>query len=361
MNGLPPILSVKEITKRLQKIFPEGTTHRMYVTRDLSASTIYTMLYIGAIEGLNTFLSPKHVYKMTDKQSRLIDDDSRIKYSKEVLMPGKKITGKRWYADNTRESIRDETLREGLVYIGAATVKKDVSTTSSKPRYALKIDFADLFNPSITGEELDSLIAKWQEKNLSKGALARVQLIQSAELTADHVLVTFPNKETRRLSSGLSSIISKDVIEKFSKNFLENPIVLWLSESGNKVIARDETLAKRIGMQIDASLDLPDIILVDLTLDKTLLIFIEVVATDGAITDRRKAAIYKITDAAGFNRSEVLFVTAYQDKNSPAFKKTISNVTLNSFIWFASEPNNIFILKEGKMKLSKLSQLFNTE
>src|SRR4051794_22958630 len=138
MNGLPQVLTVKEISKRLLKIFPEGTPHRMYVIRDLSASTIYTMLYIGAIEGLNVFLSPKHVYKMTDKQSRQIDDDSRVRYSKEVLMPGKKITGKRWYADNTRESIRDETLREGLVFIGAATVKKDLPTTSSKPRYALK-------------------------------------------------------------------------------------------------------------------------------------------------------------------------------------------------------------------------------
>src|SRR2546421_560305 len=117
MNGLPPVLSVKEISKRLSKIFPEGTRHQIYVIRYLSASTIYTMLYIGAVEGSNIFLSPKHVYKMTDKQSRQVDNDSRTKYSSEVLMPGKKIAGKRWYADNTRESIRDETLREGLVFL----------------------------------------------------------------------------------------------------------------------------------------------------------------------------------------------------------------------------------------------------
>ena len=46
----------------------------------------------------------------------------------------------------TREPIRDETLREGLVATGAVTERTDLATTSSKPRYASKANFAALFD-----------------------------------------------------------------------------------------------------------------------------------------------------------------------------------------------------------------------
>src|SRR5438552_3663810 len=118
--------------------------------------------------------------------------------------------------------------------------------------------------------------------------------------------------------------------------------------------AREDQLAKKIGIEVNASVNLPDIILVDLTSSAILIVFIEIVATDGAITNRRKEAMYNITDAAGFKRSEVMFVTVFQDKNSQAFRKAFENVTSNSLIWFSSEPNNVFILREGAIKLSKL-------
>ena len=345
----------KEILKRLQLIFPEGTPHRAYCVRELSASTVFVMLYIGALEGSNVYLCPKHVYKMTEKQSKQLDEASRKKYAEDVLVPGHKIRGNRWYADNTRESIRDETLREGFMQVGAVVSKKDVATTSSKGRYLLKKQFAELFSPDFSNEQLKSLIVEWQKNNLSTGALARIALLKGTGLDNEEgVLVEFPNKETRKLSAGLSSVLSKAVIENFAINFFEKPVVLWLSESGKKVVARDDQLAKKIGIEVNASVNLPDIILVDLTSSAILIVFIEIVATDGAITNRRKEAMYNITDAAGFKRSEVMFVTVFQDKNSQAFRKAFENVTSNSLIWFSSEPNNVFILKEGAIKLSKL-------
>jgi hypothetical protein len=352
---LSQLLTKPQILARLEKIFPLGSPQRQFCVRDLSASTIYAMLYIGAIEGTGIYLSPKHVYRMTEQQSLLTDESSREEYREKVLLPKAEITGKRWYADNTREPIRDETLREGLVYVGAVFTRTDIATTSSKPRYALKRDFANLFEPNLEGEQLDLLIADWQANNLTKGALARLHLLNQTSLgNNDYVLVDYPNRETRRLAVGPSSVISKAVIEVFAKNFLENPLVLWLSESGNKIITRDEELARKIGIEINVSNDLPDIILVDLANSGTLIIFIEVVATDGAITDRRREALLKITDKGNFSRSDVLFVTAYADKSSPAFKRTIDNVAWNSVVWFASEPNNIVILKEEPIKLSKM-------
>src|SRR5262249_53575407 len=171
------------------------------------------------------------------------------------------------------------------------------------------------------------------------------------------VLVTFPNGETRRLAPGPSSIISKAVIEDFSKRFLKHPAILWLSESGNKIIARDDLVASAIGLKIEPDKNLPDLILADLGPVEPLLVFVEVVATDGAITARRQDAILAMTDKAGFKRSQIAFLTAYQDRESAGFKKTVGGLAWNSFAWFVSEPDKIVIFRNGDRSGARLSDL----
>ncbi len=182
-------------------------------------------------------------------------------------------------------------------------------------------------------------------------------MLAGATGSNEGVLVTFPSGETRKLAPGPSSIIAHAVIEVFAKQFLGSPTVLWLSESGNKVVARDDTLAQSIGLKIEADKNLPDIILVDLAPQEPLLVFIEVVATDGAVTKRRQEALYALTDAAGFNRSQVAFVTAYRDRESSGFRKTVSGLAWDSFVWFVSEPQHIIILREGGVSHATLATL----
>jgi len=259
---LPPLLPVAEIQERLLEIFPEGTPNRGYCTREIAAKTVFVMLYVGAVEDRG-WLRPDQVTRMTDAQARLSDDASRLAWTKQSLSKkGHDITG-RWYAVNSREPIRDETLRDGLVRTGAAVVRTDLPTTSAAPRYALRASFAGLFAPSLKSDGLREAIAKWQSENLSAGALARIQLVgKGAIASTGGVMVTFPNGQTRRLALGPSSVISKAVIEEFSRRFLGQPGVIFLSESGNKVLKRDDVLANAIGLKIPADKYLPDILLV---------------------------------------------------------------------------------------------------
>jgi hypothetical protein len=358
VSGLPPYLTRDQIAERLPLIFPEGTPNRLYCIRELAASTVFAALYIGAVEGSRRYLGPVHVYRMTAEQASRSDDADREKYAKGVLKKRFRIKGRRWYADNTREPIRDETLREGLVAIGAVLRREDLPTTSASPRYALKADFAALFSPTLDGVKLENASAKFQAEHLTKSAIARISIMRAGAATnLAGVLVTFPNGETRRLAPGPSSIISKAVIEDFSTRFLEHPAILWLSESGNKVVARDDHVASAIGLKIEPDKNLPDLILADLGPAEPLLIFAEVVATDGAITPRRQEAILAITDAAGFKRSQVAFLTAYQDRESAGFKRTVAGLAWNSFAWFVSEPGNIIIFRNGKKSAARLSEL----
>jgi len=358
MPQLPSYVSRDLVAERLPLIFPEGTPNRTYCVRELTASTVFAMLYIGAVEGSGRYLGPVHVYRMTEEQAAQSDKAARLYYASAVLKKKYDAQGTRWYADNTREPIRDETLREGLVAIGAVFARADLPTTSGKPRYALKPDFAALFDPALDKRALEAAIGKFQETHLSKGALARVSIMRAgAAAGASGVLVTFPNKETRQLAPGPSSVITQAIIEVFAPEFLEDPAVLWLSESGNKVVARDDKLAAAIGLKIEADKNLPDIILADLGPAEPLIVFIEVVATDGAVTPRRQKALFALTDDAGFSRTQVTFLTAYQDRESAGFRKTVSGLAWGSFAWFVSEPDKIVILRDGASSPARLVDL----
>lgn len=347
---MPDLPEIAEIHRRLNGIFPQGTENRNYVIREMAAKTIYVMLYAGAIEGNERWIRPSQVTDMGIVQSALRSVEERHRWLNETLSKKTTRPADAWYAANSRESVRDETLRGGLIPCQAVLERKGVPTTSSKPRYCLNAAFADLFAPGISPDDLAQQIEVWQNRHLNKAALARVRLIKSGITHAeDSLTVTFPGGEKRILAPGLSSVITIGVIEVFAPAFLKAPAVLWLSEPGNKVVARDEVLANSLGLKIDAAKALPDIILVDLgkeeSGDDMLFIFVEIVATDGPINRERKLALSKIAADAGFKNQHLAFLTAFIDRSASPFKKAITELAWGSWAWFVSEPENLIDLR----------------
>jgi hypothetical protein len=53
----------------------------------------------------------------TEEQAAKTDDEDRAAYAVNVLKKNFEVIGKLRYADNTREPLRDETLKDGLVQI----------------------------------------------------------------------------------------------------------------------------------------------------------------------------------------------------------------------------------------------------
>ena len=357
----PKLPEIETISERLAVIFPEGTENRNYVVRDMAARTIFVMLYAKAIEGEDRWIRPSHIYFMTNEQSSKMENAEREEWFTNSLKSRYRPDGSRWYADTTREPLRDETLRSGFIICGAVIEREGIPTTSSKPKYALEYGFSQLFDPALKGEDLSIAIDKWRNAHLSKAALVRQHLVKQGATTAgqNSISVMFPNGETRTLAPGTSSVISKAVIEGFAPRFLKKPAVLWLSESGNKVVARDEELATALGLKIDPSKALPDIILVDLGEEDgatdMLVVFTEVVATDGPVNRERKSALTKLAVDGGFSKSDLAFLTAYMDRSGSAFKKSISELAWGSYAWFASEPDYIIDLRDGSPR--KLSDL----
>jgi hypothetical protein len=357
---LLPVPPLARITERLPAIFPEGLNQRTYFTRQIAAKTIFVMFYVGAVEGSERWLRPNQVTRMTDQQSRKTSDGDRESWTKASVSRSTEIAG-RWFADNTREPIRDETIKNALVRVGAVVERGGLETTSSRPRYALARDFAELFVAS--EDEFAGLVVAWQQRHLTAPARARMELVRrrvAAAASQDSVLVTFPNGETRHMSAGISSEITRSVIEEFAPRYLEDPGVLWVSESRNKVVARDDELARSLGLDIEAQRVLPDVILVDVGAEDPLIVFVEVVASDGPVSEKRKEDLLALITGAGLGETNVAFVTAYMDRGASAYRKTSAEIAWGSFVWFTSEPDRIVIFharEDGLVPLRRLLAL----
>ncbi|MGH7061240.1 MAG: BsuBI/PstI family type II restriction endonuclease [Stellaceae bacterium] len=117
-----------------------------------------------------------------------------------------------------------------------------------------------------------------------------------------------------------------------------------MSESGNKIIQRDDVLARELGLRIEADKLLPDAILVDLRPIDPLIVFVEAVATAGEVTETRRAGFLDLMAGGRFKPSQVAFVTAFADRGAPAFRRAMSSLAWGSFAWCLSEPDHLIVL-----------------
>ena len=78
-----------------------------------------------------------------------------------------------------------------------------------------------------------------------------------------------------------------------------------------------------------------------------MLVFVEVVASAGPVSESRQTALMAVATEAGFDEAQVAFVTAYADRDDAAFKGSVSELAWRSFAWFMSEPDHIVLLHEG--------------
>lgn len=354
---LPKLLSVTDIRTRLERLFTPGLEMRKNLVREMAAKTVYVFIYGGMVGDTGNCLRPSHVYFFTEEQAQKASDEDRRRWLDQSKKPGFRPQGSRWYADTTREPIRDETIRFGLLHIGAVGKIPGVAVTSSKPIYFLKSDFAAIFDPDLDEATLGELIAAWQQKHLTTAARARMALLAAGKMrSGDEVLVNCPDGTVAKLSPGPSSIISKAVVEQFAASFLTDPALLWLSESGAKVRYHDQRAAKALGLEIDQSKVLPDIILANVgdSGEDTHLVFVEVVASDGPMNQARRDALLQYIMQAGFPEEQCLFGTAFEDRADSAFKKCLPELAWGTFVWFRSEPDCLLWLYEEPFAITDI-------
>lgn len=350
---LPALLPWQSIRSRLQAIFPEGTPDRHFLVREASARTVFVALYVGAVQGTERWIAPRHVVRMSDAQAGQQEDAARLNYY--AAMNGARAPApvERWYADNTREPLRDEVIRQGFVPVNAIVERGGLPTTSPLGRYALQAAFALLFDPALDDAAFAQAANAWRDRNLSPAALARAALVRSSASTATgNISIQFPNGPAIVLPPGPSQQITKAVIEVFAPAFLGDPRVAWVSDSASKRPFRDAPLEHALQITLDAAELLPDIVLVDLAppgrAGGVLIVFVEVVASDGPVTEQRRRALLDLIASSPrrYRPEDAAFVTAYLDRAADAARRTLPTLAWGSFAWFVSEPERLLQLHD---------------
>lgn len=362
--SLPALTDWPEIHGRLRVIFPEGTPERQFLVREATARTVFVALYVGAIDGTNRWIAPRHVVRMSDAQAAQQDEATRLAYY--ASMSGAKAPSPpdRWYAENTREPLRDEVIRQGLVPVNAMVERSGLPITSPAGRYALRGDFAALFDPSLGGSDLENAAETWRAHNLSPAALARAALVRvSASSASANIRIQFPEGPAIVLPPGPSQTIMKAVIEIFAPSFLGDPRVVWVSDSASKRPYRDAPLERSLQIKLEVAELLPDVILVDLApprrAGRVLIVFVEVVASDGPVTEQRKQALLELIGSSprAYQPDDAAFVTAYLDRQLSPARRTLPTLAWRSFAWFVSEPAFLIQLHDEKTTSRKLAAL----
>ncbi|PZE34248.1 BsuBI/PstI family type II restriction endonuclease [Curtobacterium sp. MCPF17_031] len=356
---LLPVVSVVESQRRLALIFPR-TNFDAAVNSPLAAAAVAGLVYAGAVydedaapDGqrwgrpsmvtwLNDDIMTRDAPAERDAWYQAAMEAS-ARRAVETLLSRWGASTERRYADNTRETLRDETFRKWRTY-GAAIKRTDLPTTSPLPRWALAKPFAELFTPSEDDADLHRRIDSWRDNHASQAGRLRALAAQAhaRAATGAGVDVRLPNGQTRSLEPGVASNILKGVVEEWATRKLDSPLVLTISEPGDKLYVADGELLRSIGVRIDTSNLLPDALIADARTDSEAVHFwmIEAVATDGPIDDERKARLTAWAGAQGIPPQYCRFLTAFASRNAPAARKRLKDLADGTAAWYLDEPDS---------------------
>lgn len=348
------LITPEEATRRLASIFPRATFDTT-LSNPLAGVAIAAMIYIDAVSepaqgaGEVTWARPSTCIWFSTALLGHTSDEERAAWRTAAARSRAAVESlhQRWgegftplYADNSRETLRDETFRGGWLNHGALRMRPDLPTSSSAPRWALVAAFAAMFDPALSGEDLAEAIDAWQERTLSTGARTKALYAADHERRQHQVDVVLPNGDHRSLEPGQASLLLKGVIEVWAPRRLGQPAVLTISEPGDKVNITDARTLQALGVGIDVANVLPDALLVDLATDPVTFWVVEAVASDGPVDEARRRALLAWASAQGIDEGSCRFLSAFISRGDGAAKRRLKDLASGTYAWYADEPEH---------------------
>lgn len=364
-----PVIDPELAEERLTWIFPRQAFDST-MSGPLAAWAVASLIYMDAVaptdEDPPSWARPTTIlWQQRNIISERTEDEDRLQW-RTAALKGKRAYEellKRWdvdveprYRENSRETLRDEVLKEWLGH-NAVRQRPGLSTTSNKPRWALEGPFADLFKPELEGDALTAAIESWNEEYLDAGARLRAYRAREAAASQYEVVVTMPDGTQRTLEHGQSSQILKGVIEEWAPRRLHEPTVLTISEPGDKIYVGDQKTLAVLGVQIDATNLLPDALIVDLGTKPAEFWIIEAVHSDGPIHERRKTELLEWAETQRINPESCRFLTAFVSRNAGPAKRRLKDLAEGTFAWYLDEPGLELALSEIDDGSNKIIQL----
>lgn len=204
----------------------------------------------------------------------------------------------------------------------------DMAATNNPTRgYALSAPFCKLVQSYGTKSWAKTLTLFTETQHKLREELERKR-------TAEKVPVTLPSGVNLELSAGEHNILQKKIIEDFLPEFGMGAQVLYVGDTSDKYLYRDEESLKAINFFELEHDELPDI--VAYSKEKNLLFLIEAVHSSGPMSESRISALKDLLNDCPAN---IVFFTAFLDMKE--FRKWLTQIAWETEVWIADIPHHL--------------------
>lgn len=236
---------------------------------------------------------------------------------------------KKKYAPNTRETFRRQVLHQ-FVQARIADYNPDspdLSVNSPSAHYA------------ITNEALD-VIKKYKTslwKSAVKDFIDNVGALSDAykmKRELSQIPVKLFNGDILKLSAGKHNEVQAAIIEQFASRFVRGGILLYLGDTANKDLYKDDENLKKLGIPIGQHSKLPDVVIYES--ERDWLFLIEAVTSHGPVSPKR---IIELEEFLKGCKAGKIYVTAFPDFSE--FKKHSNNIAWETEVWLVDAPDHM--------------------
>lgn len=235
------------------------------------------------------------------------------------------------YAENSRETIRKQAMHN---FRNAALIEDNGKATNSPLyRYRITNEVLELIKTYKTRQWKSSVKAFRDTHN------SLIELYSSKRrITKKPVLI---NGVEYLLSVGEHNDLQKAIIEEFAPRFAENTICLYIGDSTNRDLLKDEAKLSELGFAITLHDKMPDVVLY--REDKNWIYFIEAVSSVGPMSAKRVLEIEQMTQNVSAGK---IFITAFPDFRT--FKKFSEELAWETEVWISEMPEHMIHLNGDK-------------
>jgi type II restriction enzyme len=146
--------------------------------------------------------------------------------------------------------------------------------------------------------------------------------------------VTIDGELVLKLSSGVHSILIKEIIEEFGPRFVPASKLIYVGDTGTKFGFFDEKMLSELGVNLDNHGKMPDVVLY--SEDKNWLLLIESVTSHGPVDGKRYGELEELFKEA---KPELVYVTALPSRSLLA--RFLPVIAWETEVWVSDAPSHL--------------------
>jgi hypothetical protein len=236
---------------------------------------------------------------------------------------------KKKYAENTRETIRRQTLHQ---FEQAGIVERnsdDLSRSTNSPNTVYNITdeawvLVKSYGTTRWAKESHEFVSK-------KG-----RLVERYEKRKDKNLIQLKTTAGNliKFSPGKHNVLQVRIIKELVPRFCSKAKLVYVGDAASKLLFEDQKLLRKLNIPITKHDKLPDVVLYDE--EKKHFLLIEAVTSHGPISPKRQVELEKTLKE---RKAQKIYISAFPDFHE--FKRHTDNIAWETEVWIASNPDHM--------------------